>query len=347
MYGERRRVLVTGATGFLGRHLTRTLLVEGESEVGILVRSERGIDDLFGGDRERLRVFLGDLGSEAVLREACRHVDTVFHCAALGPSAYGTQNRPEDYARVNVEGTTLLAREARGAGVGRFVHVSSTGAMGAPPDEIIDEDTDCRPESPYQRSKRDAELRLLEMCRDGFPAVIVRPCLIAGEGKRGGDLVKLFRLCRRGLFPVFDRRLDVEKPLVAVDDAVEAIVLAAAKGRSGEIYLIHSGSRHTLGAILDVAGRLVGNPRPYRNVPLPLAVAASRVTTPVARWIGRSPPLAPERLAMFLSDRRIVIDKARRELGYRPRHQDLEEILGRAYRDFVRTGQLPGQPRIL
>ena len=63
-------------------------------------------------------------------------------------------------------------------------------------------------------------------------------------------------------------------------------------------------------------------------------------TSAMTSVIGRPPPLAPERLALFLSDRRIVIDKARRELGYQPRHQDLEEILGRAYRDFVRTGQL-------
>jgi len=58
-------VLLTGATGFVGRHLTRALLVEGESAVSVLVRSERRIDDVLGGDRERLRVFLGDLGSEA------------------------------------------------------------------------------------------------------------------------------------------------------------------------------------------------------------------------------------------------------------------------------------------
>jgi len=115
---------------------------------------------------------------------------------------------------------------------------------------------------------------------------------------------------------------------------------APTRGRSGEIYLIHSGGRHTLGGILEAVGRLVGNPRPYRNVPLPLAVAASRITTPLARWIGRPPPLSPERLALFLANRRIVIDKARRELGYEPRDHDLVEILGRAYRDFVRTGQL-------
>jgi nucleoside-diphosphate-sugar epimerase len=56
--------------------------------------------------------------------------------------------------------------------------------------------------------------------------------------------------------------------------------------------------------------------------------------------VGRTPPLSTQRLELFLADRRIVIDKARRELGYEPRHQDLNEMLGRVYRDLVQTGQL-------
>jgi nucleoside-diphosphate-sugar epimerase len=337
---EPGRVLVTGATGFLGRHLTRSLQSGRQLRVRVLARSMERIHEVFGEDAEPLDVVPGDVTDETSLGDACRNVDVIFHCAALGTSAYGPNNRPEDYGRINQEGTAALAAEARRAGVRRFVHVSSTGAMGAPLDAVIDEQTPCRPASAYQRSKRDAELRLLEMCRDGFPAVILRPCLITGEGKRGGDLVRLFRLCRRGLFPVFGHRLDVQKPLVSVDDVVDALVLAATRGRPGEIYLVHSGGRHTLGQILDVAGRLVGKSRPYLNVPLPLARVVARLSSPLARMVGRTPPLSTQRLELFLADRRIVIDKARRELGYEPRHQDLNEMLGRVYRDLVQTGQL-------
>jgi nucleoside-diphosphate-sugar epimerase len=178
------------------------------------------------------------------------------------------------------------------------------------------------------------------MSRDGLPAVILRPCLIAGEGKRGGDLLRLFKLCRRGLFPVFASSLDTAKPLVAVDDVVQALLLASVRGRAGEVYLVHSGARHTLGQILEVAGRLVGNPRPYRRLPLLPAFAAAQLVASLARGVGRTPPLSPERLELYLTDRSIVIDKARRELGYQPCHQDLDDMLGRAFRDFARTGQL-------
>src|SRR5829696_8926909 len=127
----------------------------------------------------------------------------------------------------------------------------------------------------------------------GLEVVIVRPCLIAGEGQRGGVLLKLFKLCRRGLFPVFGGRRGLQKPLVDVEDVARALILAATRGRAGEIYLVTSGVRHTLGEMLAIAGSLVGNARPARDVPLPLARLASAATTPLARLAGREPPLSP------------------------------------------------------
>ena len=170
--------------------------------------------------------------------------------------------------------------------------------------------------------------------------VILRPCLVAGEGKRGGEFLRLFRLCRRGLFPVLGGRLDVEKPLILVDDLVQALLRAAGRGPAGEVYLVHSGGRHTLGAILHEAGRLVGARRPYLRIPFSVALAAAHLTTPIARLLGRPPPLTPGRLRLFVADRHIVIDKAREVLRYAPEHQDLAEMLGRTHAWYTRTGQL-------
>jgi nucleoside-diphosphate-sugar epimerase len=71
-----------------------------------------------------------------------------------------------------------------------------------------------------------------------------------------------------------------------------------------------------------------------------MARAASGLTTPIARWLGCDPPLSPERLDLFLSDRAIDIGKARRELGYAPRHRDLKGMLGRTYAWYGLSGQL-------
>ena len=231
--------------------------------------------------------------------------------------------------------------QAAAAGARRFVFVSSTAAMGAPAGSVVDETTPCRPSSPYEVTKRLAEEGLLELGRrTGLEIVIVRPCLIAGEGQRGGVLLKLFQLCRKGRFPAFGGRLDVQKPLVDVEDVAVGLALAATRGVPGAIYLVTSGERHTLGEMLAIAGALSGNPRPYMKIPLPTARAAALPHDAARPLAGREPPLSPARLDLFLTDRAIDIGKARRELGYAPKHRDLKGMLGRSYAWYGLSGQL-------
>jgi nucleoside-diphosphate-sugar epimerase len=338
-----RRALVTGGTGFVGRHLVRILAEETGADLRLLVRGAVAIDDLpAAAARGRSELLAGDLRSPDGLDRACEGgVDTVFHLAAAMPGQPGPRRSPEDYRKLNVEATLRLAMLAAAAGARRFVFASSTAAMGAPAAPVADEATPCRPTSPYEVTKRLAEEGLVELgARTGLEVAIVRPCLIAGEGQRGGVLLKLFKLARRGMFPVFGGRLDVQKPLVDVEDVARALILAATRGRPGETYLVTSGVRHTLGEVLAVAGALTGNPRPYVNLPLPLARAASLATTPLARLAGREPPLSPERLDLFLADRAIDIGKARRELGYAPHFRDLRSMLARTYAWYGMSGQL-------
>lgn len=329
------RVLVTGGTGFVGRHLVRLLAEERKVRLRVLTRSA-GLtaDDLPAAARSVSELVHGDLHEMGELEG----IGTVFHAAAALPSRRRT---PAEYREVNVDATLALAARAAAAGVRRFVFVSSTAAMGVPEQAKVDEASPCRPVSPYEVTKRVAEEGLIELAqRTGLETVIVRPCVIAGEGQRGGVLLKLFRLCRRGLFPVFGGRLDLQKPLVDVEDAARALILAAERGRSGEVYLVTSGVPHSLREMLEVAGGLVGRPRPWRDIPLPVARAAAAVTTPLARAVGIEPPLAPERLDLFLADRAIDIGKARLELGYAPHFRDLKSMLTRTYAWYGMTGQL-------
>jgi len=336
-----RRVLVTGATGFIGQHAVRALLGGGNVWVRILARSGDRVREVFGPASDALDVRLGDLGDAGSLAGLCDGVDLVIHSGSAVPYAFGGAAPAGEYTRVNLRGTEQLAEEALRAGVRRLVHVSSTASMGTPRENAVDESTPCRPKSEYQVSKHASEQALLRLQRErGLDVIIVRPCLVAGEGKRGGELLKLFRLCGRGIFPVIGGRLDVEKPLVAVDDVVQALLLGSIRGPAGGIYLVHSGGGHTLGGVLSEAGRLMGKRRPYVSIPLPVARGGARVGTWLSQRFKRQLPLTQERLDLFLLDRRIDMRKARAELGYRPQHQDLGEMLGRTHRYYVATGQL-------
>lgn len=333
------RVLVTGGSGFVGRHLVAAMARRTGTDIRVLARSpQRAREALRGCEVE---IVAGDLTAPETFSEACRGTGTVFHAAAAMPGQAQAPSTLAGFEQLNLAATLNLARAAAAAGARRFVFVSSTAAMGTPKEPRVDEATGCRPTSPYEVSKRAAEEGLLALREEtGIEVAILRPCLIAGAGQQGGVLLKLFRLCRRGLFPVFGGRLDVQKPLVAVEDVVQALLLAAAPGRPSGPWLVTSGERHTLREMLAIAGRLVGNPRPYRSIPLGLARLAAALTTPLARAANRDPPLSPERLDLFLADRAIDISRARTELGYRPEHTALEPMLARTYGWYVSSGQL-------
>jgi nucleoside-diphosphate-sugar epimerase len=335
------RVLATGATGFIGQHVVHALLRAPDLRVRGLVRSRERATEVLGAAAGEIELAIGDLAAADGVHGLCRGVDVVVHAASAVPYALSAKDPSTIFHEVNVEGTAALAREAARAGVRRFVLLSSTGAMGTPAERVVDETSPCLPTTPYARSKLAAEQRLLEIGGEtGIEIAIVRPCLVAGPGKRGGELLKLLRLCRRGLFPVIRGGLEVEKPLVDVADVVQALLRAVVRARAGETYLVHSDGGHTLGDILRAAGELVGNPAPWISIPLPAARAAALATSAVCRVLGRRPPLTPERLDLFLAHRSIVIRKAREELGYEPRHRDAREMLARTHEWYVRSGQL-------
>ena len=337
---ETKTLLVTGATGFVGQHLAMALLAVPGNKVRLLVRSRERAVAKFGVHAEEMEIVEGDLTKPESLAGICEGVEVVYHCAIAVLGTFHSGSGEGGFDAINHKGTKNLALAALSGGVERFVFTSSTAAMGTPTESVVDETTVCRPLNPYQRSKRAAEERLLELHRDkGLPVVIVRPCLVTGPGKDGGELLKLLKLCKKGRFPMIGGAAKVKKPLIDVSDLVKALTLAAEKGRVGETYLVHSDGGHTLGDIIATAGRVVGNDRPSLPIPYPLAWLGSRLTTPVFDLFDRPPPLAPNRLRLFITSRRIDISKARRELGYEPGQQALFEMLGPTYEHYVNTGQ--------
>ena len=255
------KAFVTGATGFLGSHVARSLADQG-ADLRLLVRPTSNLKNLQGLKAETAT---GDLRDAASLEKAMSGCDTVFHVAA----DYRLWVRdPGEMYRSNVEGTRALLDAARKNGVRRVVYTSSVATMGFTQNgHPADEDSPVALADMighYKRSKFMAEQIALEAGRSGMHVVTVNPTTPIGEQDvkptPTGRIVVDF-LKRK--FPAY-----VETGLNLVDATVCARghIAALEKGKSGERYIL-GGENLTLKQILDKLGKITGLPSPKMKLP--------------------------------------------------------------------------------
>ena len=336
-----KAALVTGGTGFVGRHLIKALL-DHQIPVRALVRSSSNTEHL--NKSEQLKLVFADLTDPETLQGITEGCDVVFHCACATSGTFDAQQDAYDFfKKVNVEGTVNLANETLAdKDHPRFIYLSSTAAMGTPATVRVDETSPCNPVAPYQRSKREAELALLELYKTKkLDVVIIRSPLIAGAGKKGGELLTMFKLISKGLFPYLGWNKNLRKPLIMVDDLGSALFHGARRGRSGEIYLVNSEPDRTLYEMLEAAGVVMGRRRTHVHIPVFIARIAGRLFEFGTRLNSSfKPPLTTERVNLFLADRELDISKAKRELGFEPIYNDLQVMFQRTYDWYKSTGEL-------
>jgi len=312
------RVLVTGASGFVGRPLVErlaaggadvTALVAPDDDAGASALAERGV-----------RVVRGDVAVRGDLDAAVAGSEVVYHLAGL---VGARRARRDDYARVNVQGTRNVAEAASAARAAHLVHVSTVGVHGNPARATADETAPFAPLNAYQGSKLAAESEIRRVVRDhGLSATIARLTTLYGPGDRRA--LPLFRDVARGrIVVVGDGRLPYQMTHVA--DAVTALLRCGERRRDpGEAFFVGSDERTTVGAIIDLVARAVGtSPRIVRLPRLPVALAwraQRRLVRALARGdrgIASLPvPGLFDRLDFFLAARTWDVSKAERELGF-------------------------------
>lgn len=285
------KALVTGGTGFIGHRLVARLLGNGWKVRALVLESERRRVP----DRPDVEVSVGDVTRPQSLRGTMDDVDAVFHAAAL---VEPWTRHPEDYVRVNVEGTRHMIDEALRAGVPRFLFTSSMSGIGITPGQQMHEGSPPgKVFGPYEESKAAAERLVEEAVRErSLPAITVIPSIVLGPGdtRNAGRFLLSFV---RGEFPGTFAE-DSLLPVVDVEDVARAHILAYDKGRIGERYII-SGQNVAWGHLLRVASVASGTPIPSRHIGARTLRLASRIGEVRAR-MTRSPPRMPVWIADFM-----------------------------------------------
>ncbi len=308
---------MTGATGFIGSHLTRWLVRQGHHVI-CLVREGSQTERLSRLDVELIQ---GDILEKSSLTAALRRgVDTVFHLAAISYTKAGIPL--EDYLKVNVEGTMNVSSAALEGQIERFIYLSSIEAMGlhnsftrAHP---ANENTVCMPNTYYGLSKLKAEQSLLDLhIRHGFPAIIIRPTVVFGpDDTFNHGALKLIRAIKKGIF----RMVGSGRNLVSwcyVENLVSGLLLAAEYGKAGQTYLMNDLEPYPMGLVANKIADELGVEIAHRTIPISIAKLSAIPIEAVARILGIDPPLSRSKIKLLADDYVFDISKASRELGYR------------------------------
>ena len=314
------KYLITGATGFIGPHLVKKLISQGHV-CRCLVRES---SDTASFQDLGAELAFGDITQPATLEGIADGMDRVLHLATLGHMSNYTVTESM-FEAINVLGAINVMQEALRAGVERIVHCSTVAAMGICREKPATEKSRCNPHHPYGRSKLKAEHKILDMiANDSLPALIVRFSMVYGPGDPR-DILKLTRLAKKGLFPKIGSRPKLT-PLIHVDDAVNGLLLAADKGRIGDIYLLTNRSSLPFDEIRKVLQGALGVKRMPLYIPEWAALSIAGVAEKVFPIIGKIPPVSRKNIESTLADRVFSVEKARREIGFESRIDPAEGL---------------------
>ena len=281
------KVLVTGATGFLGGWLVKRLLAEGH-DVRIIKRASSSLEELEG---LKLDIVPGDVTDSGSLLNACRGVDTVFHLAGL--IGYSRLQR-EAMHNINVVGTKNVIEASRACDVRKLVYLSSVVAIGASFDKVPLNET-----SPYNiahlqlgyfDTKHEAEALIRTAVLEGHvDAVMINPSTIYGpaDAKKGSRSVQL--KVARGKFPLYPPG---GVSIVSVDDVIDAVMAVWVRGKPANRYII-SGENLLLKDVFDQIAAIAGVKPPA--IPLPrTAIFALGAVGDVLEKFGKKGPVNSE-----------------------------------------------------
>lgn len=322
-----KRILITGASGFIGGRLSQALLDEGFSILCQYRRPipPRNLRDLHARGAQLVRIDLSEphiLLSEATdessanLMERLSDIDLVYHIAAR-TSDWGSK---ASFERDNVQATVAMLDAAEQAGIKYFVYVSSLSVHGFGCHRNSTEEGPYYPPTHYyQESKRRAEQIALSRHSEAFQVAVIRPGNVYGPDDTT-MMFPLFQAIEKGRMGTINGGKALTPP-VYIDDMVDALMAVCGTEKAyGEIINVTGGERITWREFLDMAAQFLGAPKPRVNLPSCIALPLACMLNGFWRLVKakQPPPLTPYRIRHVMHDFHFDISKARKLLDYQP-----------------------------
>lgn len=326
------KILVTGGTGFTGKALVKRLLDDGHQVVALDYKEGIKTQELRDWGAE---VVIGSVTDRDVVARCMEGVEVVQHLAA----AFREMDVSEHYYyEVNVDGTRNVLEEAYKRKVRKLIYCSTCGVHGNIADPPGGEDAPIQPADYYQQTKYEAELIVSEYYKRGLKTVILRPAAIYGPGDPERFFM-IFKRVSKGKFPMFGSGKTLYHPLY-IDNLVDTFALAMNDGKGdGEAYLIADEHYYDIDELVKRVGKAMNIDVKIRHYPIVPLIVAGHIVEKMCKPFGIAPPIFPRRVDWYRQNRAFKIDKAKRELEYRPKI-GIDEGLHRTYWWYRQEGYL-------
>lgn len=306
------RALVTGGMGFTGSHLVRRLLSRGHDVSVIDISRGLFYDEL---KDKGAKIELGSITDPAIVDKMVKDSEVVYHVAA----AFRQMNVPSRfYWNVNVEGTRNLLDAAYKFKVRKFINCGTAGVYGHVKNPPADENSPISPADYYQLTKYEGEKLVPHYVEKGLNVVTLLPVGIYGPGDPGRFLM-LFRLVKRGRF-LMPGDGETFYHAVFIDNLIDAFELVSDKDElSGRRFIIADENYHSLNQLVEMAAAAIATSVRIQKVPFWPVWLAALGCEMCCKPFRLHPPIFRRRIDWFRQVRAFSIEKAKKEIGYRPR----------------------------